>query len=259
MSIVALVEPDEAIRIKAARALRDADLSVIEALDGLDALRATFTTRPQAIVMDLQAQGIDGLELVRVLRAACDVPIIVLTADPRPQITVRVLDHGADDVLDRACSETELVARVRAAIRRYERQPSEPAQGMVVRTGSLVIDRESQIVTKDGEPVSLSRTEYRLIDALASRLGQVAPHRFLLSTVWGDAYVDDTHYLRVYIGYLRNKLEDVPAGPRYIINEWGLGYRLMALPVGAPVWAGDRDQAPRSNRVATAVAAVAGD
>ena len=88
-----------------------------------------------------------------------------------------------------------------------------------VASGAIVIDREAQTVTKHGEIVQLTRTEYRLLDALSARLGEVAPHRYLLSTVWGDAYVDDTHYLRVYIGYLRQKLEDNPSEPRYLLNE----------------------------------------
>jgi two-component system KDP operon response regulator KdpE len=103
----------------------------------------------------------------------------------------------------------------------------------MVQTGDLVIDREAKLVSKAGEQVSLTRTEYRLLDALAARVGQMAPHRFLLSTVWGDAFVDDTHYLRVYVGYLRQKLEDDPKHPQYLINEWGMGYRLAALPTRA--------------------------
>ena len=253
MSLVAVVEPDEAVRLRVVRALREADLTVVEAAGGLEALRVAFSTRPQAVVMDAHARDIEGLELVRVLRAACDVPILVLAADPKPRLTVQLLDCGADDVLGRGCIETELAARVQASIRRYERQPSDPVQSAVARTGDLVVDRESQIVTKRGRRVPLSRTEYRLMDALASRPGQLVPHRLLLSTVWGDAYVNDTHYLRLYIGYLRSKLEDDPSEPRYLTNEWGMGYRLMVLPLSAPVGA-DMGAHPKLRVLTTAAA-----
>jgi two-component system, OmpR family, KDP operon response regulator KdpE len=124
-----------------------------------------------------------------------------------------------------------VVARLRATIRRYNRELELQADDAVVRTGALVVDRQSQRVSKCGIAVPLTRTEYRLLDALAVRLAQVAPHRYLLSTVWGEEYVDDTHYLRVYVGYLRAKLEDDPARPRYLVNEWGTGYRLALLPI----------------------------
>jgi two-component system KDP operon response regulator KdpE len=121
---------------------------------------------------------------------------------------------------------------VRAAVRRY-RRPAADSRGdqpTVVRTGSLVIDREAQLVTRQGQPVSLTRTEWLLLDALAARLGRVATHRYLLSTVWGEQYIDDTHYVRVYVGALRNKLEDNPAEPRVLATEWGVGYRLVVVP-----------------------------
>jgi two-component system KDP operon response regulator KdpE len=236
MTVVAVIDPDEQTRRRLVRTLEAGELITIEASDGLEALRTTFASRPNAAVVDLQTTGIDGLELVRVMRAACDMPIIAVSPPAMAQLTVRALDAGADDVIERNCSATEILARVRAAIRRYQRRPAQDDVARQVATGALVIDREAQTVTKHGDIVQLTRTEYRLLDALSARLGEVAPHRYLLSTVWGDAYVDDTHYLRVYIGYLRQKLEDESGEPRYLLNEWGMGYRLARLPVeGADV------------------------
>src|SRR5262249_47985462 len=141
------------------------------------------------------------------------------------------LEAGADDVMPNRVAGEELLARIRATSRRATREVTPtPDQGLV-RTGDLMIDRTKRLVTKAGRNVALSQTEYRLLDALASHVGRVAPHRFLLSTVWGDAFVDDTHYLRMYVGYLRAKLEDDPGQPTYLRNEWGTGYRLALLPV----------------------------
>jgi two-component system KDP operon response regulator KdpE len=182
--------------------------------------------------MDLKAAQMDSLEIIRVLRAATDIPLVV-TGDGASGMAVRALDMGADDYLQKPLDCVEAVARLRATIRRYHRQTELIQDNKVVRTGGLVIDRETQQVTKHGTAVPLTRTEYRLLDALAQRASQVAPHRYLLSTVWGEEYVDDTHYLRVYIGYLRVKLEDDPAHPQYLVNEWGTGYRLAVLPIQA--------------------------
>ena len=231
MTVIAVVDPDEQTRRRLVRTLEAGELITIEASDGLEALRTTFASRPNAAVIDLQTTGIDGLELIRVMRAACDMPIIAVAPQGMAQLTVRALDAGADDVIERTCSATEILARVRAAIRRYQRRPAQDDVARHVASGAIMIDREAQTVTKNGDVVQLTRTEYRLLDALSARLGEVAPHRYLLSTVWGDAHVDDTHYLRVYIRYLRQKLEDNPSEPRYLLNEWGMGYRLARLPV----------------------------
>jgi two-component system KDP operon response regulator KdpE len=147
--------------------------------------------------------------------------------------------------MDKPVHVSEFVARVRAAVRRHQREVEAATDGRVLRTGALIIDCDAETVTKHGEPVRLTRTEYRLLAALATHIGRVAPHRYLLSTVWGEEYVGDSHYLRVYMSYLRNKLEDNPAQPRYVLNEWGTGYRLAAL---APAV---EDMAPAEVRTAT--------
>ena len=234
---VLVAHGEDSTRQRLMDALHDAGFEVAVAADSLDVMRKAFVLRPIAIVADLRLPGMDGLELVRVLRAATAVPILALAGSGSSQHTVaRVLDTGADDYLDRLVHPSEFVARVRAAIRRHEREVEAASDGRVLKTGAIIIDCESETVTKHGEPVRLTRTEYRLLSALATHIGRVAPHRYLLSTVWGEEYIGDSHYLRVYMGYLRSKLEDDPSEPRYILNEWGTGYRLAALPlsVGTP-------------------------
>jgi two-component system, OmpR family, KDP operon response regulator KdpE len=233
MAVIAVAIGDDDARARIVRALSAGQYSPAEAVDSREAIRMLFDLRPDGIILDLDVGPPGGVELVRVLRAAAEVPIVALARDVSPELSVEILDVGADDIATLDTAPEEIVARMRAAIRRVSR-PARPGDRMIVRTGGLVIDRTAQTVAKKRVPIALTRTEYRLLDALASRVGQVAPHRYLLSTVWGDAFVDDTHYLRVYIGYLRAKLEDDPARPRYLVNEWGLGYRLMQLPLDEP-------------------------
>ena len=213
------------------RLFRSDGLDLVEASDGIEALRAMFQRRPDAAIVGVNSPGIDGYELVRILRAACDVPIIALVPQSDAMTVVRALESGADDVIEEGCQANELVARMSAVIRRYQRRTVSGSTPRQVATGGLVIDMDTETVTRDGEPVHLTRTEYRLLEAMAAHPGETSPHRSLLSTVWGEACVDDTHYLRVYVGYLRQKLENDPSDPRYIVNEWGLGYRLARLPI----------------------------
>jgi len=232
MAVVVIASSDLRLRRELSTVLSAQEFELFEADDGLAAFRLVFDLSPQAVIVDLRVEGIAGLELVRMLRAASDLAILAIAPKSDPTTTVGALEVGADDVALLNTSPAELVARLRAAIRRSARgqQRRSDANGSLIETGDLVIDRTARTVTKNGEHIALTRTEYRLLDALASRIGQVAPHRFLLSDVWGDQSVDDTHYLRVYIGYLRQKLEENPRRPRYILSEWGVGYRLVQRP-----------------------------
>jgi DNA-binding response OmpR family regulator len=230
-SLITVADPDPVSRTEIARALTAAEFSVVESGDGMHALRQVFTAQPAAIVMELNLPLLGGLELVRVLRAASDVAILVMTEGTTPALAGRVLDTGADHVMGRPVQPIELVARVRASLRRVREAAAEERPGrQVVRTGALVIDRDAQVVTRHGVTVPMTRTEHLLLDAMARRVGQLSPHRYLLSAVWGGEYVDDTHYLRGYIASLRQKLEDDPSSPRLLLTEWGTGYRLAGLP-----------------------------
>lgn len=232
MPVVVVVDEDERSRRLFARQLQAHDYVVEEAATGLEALRRVYAIRPDAIVLDAHLSGMETPELTRVLRAISDeVAILVLAQEGDGPEAVRMLDAGADDYVPFPYTATEVVARVRAAVRRASRNGPGHDEPLHIRTGELVLDREARMVTKGGEAIPLTPTEYRLLEALALRIGKVVPHRLLLSTVWGDEFVDDTHYLRIYVGYLRRKLEEKPAVPRYLLNEWGTGYRMAQLPV----------------------------
>jgi two-component system, OmpR family, KDP operon response regulator KdpE len=231
MTLVTLVEGNEEVSGRLTRILNGDGCEVVEARDGLGALRTAFERRPDAALVDLASDGIDGFELIKILRATCDIPILALSSSSSPGHVVRALDSGADDVLSQDCVASEFLARLRSTVRRYQRRETDRSPVREVATGALVIDRVAQTLTKHGTVIPLTRTEYRLIDALAACIGETAPHRYLLSTVWGDQFVDDTHYLRVYTGYLRHKIEDDPSKPVYLTNDWGVGYRLARLPI----------------------------
>ena len=231
MPVVVVVDEDERSRRLLVRQLQTHDYIVEEAPTGLEALRRVYAIRPDAIILDAHLSGMETQELTRVLRAISDeVAILVLAHEGDGPEAVRMLDAGADDYVPYPFTASEVVARVRAAVRRASRNGTGHDEPLLIRTGEIVLDREARMVTKAGEPVPLTPTEYRLLEALALRIGKVVPHRVLLSTVWGDEFVDDTHYLRIYVGYLRRKLEEKPAVPRYLLNEWGTGYRMAQLP-----------------------------
>ncbi|MCC6704674.1 MAG: response regulator [Thermomicrobiales bacterium] len=189
--------------------------------DGEAALVAIATWRPDVVVLDLMLPGIDGLEVVKQTRQWSDVPIIVLSARGDERDKVTALDLGADDYLTKPFGVDELLARLRSLLRRTAGPPE-----ATLRFGSVVIDHARRIVTRDGEDVHLTPTEYDLLAVLARDAGKVLTHRQLLLRVWGDYAAENVQQLRVYINYLRRKLEQDPAQPRLIVTEPGVGYRL---------------------------------
>lgn len=232
MTLVTIVERTGSTRQRTARILQTEGFDVVEVDDGPSALRSLFDERPDAALVDLATQGLSGgTELIRILRSACDLSIIGLVDEDDSAEIVRALDAGADDVILKSCGPVELLARIRAAVRRYQRADRGDVVARRIETGAIEIDRDARIVRKDGEIVPLTNTEYRLLEALATRIGQTAPHRYLLTNVWGEEYLNDVQYLRVYVGYLRQKLEDDPRHPQYFLSEWGVGYRLARLPL----------------------------
>jgi len=258
MPLVVLASSSAEPRERLRAVLEDSGYEVAEADSVLAAFRVVFERHPEALVVDLRIDSTAGVELVRMLRATSDLAIVAITVNGDPSGSVGALEAGADDVVRPNTPHEEVLARLRAAIRRSaqapQRQP-ESHEAQVVETGDLKIDRTSRLVTKGGTRAMLTRTEYRLLDALAARVGQVVPHRLLLGTVWGEQFVDDTHYLRVYMGYLRQKLEDDPRHPRYLVSEWGIGYRLVQHPTrpdGAdqhpPLQGGSHEVSPARRR-----------
>jgi two-component system KDP operon response regulator KdpE len=222
MSTRVLVVDDEPpiVRMVAAN-LRMRGYEVVTASTGETALAAAEATPPDVVMLDLGLPGIGGLEVLARLRSWSEVPVIVLTAADDERRMVAVLDAGADDYVTKPFGIGELLARVRVALR-HGRGPDRP---QVIEAGEVRIDLAGSTVTRSGEPVHLTRLEYRLLEALAVNAGRICTHRYLLERVWGPGYGDASQYLRVYVANLRRKLDD-PAAPRLILTEPGMGYRL---------------------------------
>jgi two-component system KDP operon response regulator KdpE len=195
--------------------------------DGPAGLDLAATKHPDVVVLDLGLPGMDGLDVLRALRAWTTVPVIVLSARETEATKVDALDAGADDYVTKPFGINELLARVRAAVRRSI--PSDEAP--IVRTADFVLDLAAKIATRGGEDVRLTPTEWHLVEVLVRNRSKLVTHRQLLQEVWGPNYEQETHYLRVYLGAIRRKLEPEPSQPRYFITEPGMGYRFEADPV----------------------------
>lgn len=198
------------------------DYTVVTVATGEEALEQIPVFKPDIILLDLGLPDVDGKELARRIRTWSGVPIIVLTARGREEEKIEALDSGADDYVTKPFSIGELTARMRASLRRVA-GGSTP----VITCGGLAVDIASRRVSVNGREVKLTPTEYEIMKHLALNAGKVLTHKQLLQAVWGPGYGDDTHYLRVYVGQLRRKIEENPACPRYIVTESGVGYRLM--------------------------------
>ena len=198
--------------------------TVDEAERGQDAILKAARSRPDLIILDLGLPDMDGLDVIRRLREWSQVPVIVLSVRDADRDKVALLDAGADDYLTKPFSVDELLARLRTAMR-HAHQEAEPS---VFRCGAVEVDLARRIVTRHGEVVKLTPTEYALLRLLVQHAGKVLTHRQILQEVWGKEYVDETHYLRVYFAQLRQKLEDDPTRPKIIQTEPGVGYRLQS-------------------------------
>ncbi|PWW54284.1 two-component system KDP operon response regulator KdpE [Actinokineospora spheciospongiae] len=195
---------------------------VVTAADGAAALRAAAERHPDVVVLDLGLPDLDGVEVIEGLRGWTTVPILVLSARVDSGDKVAALDAGADDYVTKPFGMDELLARLRAAVRRAAPVADEP----VVRTASFTVDLAARKVSRAGAEVHLTPTEWGLLELLARNRGKLVPQRQLLREVWGPGYESETHYLRVYLAQLRRKLEDDPGAPRHLITEAGMGYRL---------------------------------
>lgn len=204
-------------------ALTSHGYEVAEAASGQQGLGEAAVYRPDLVILDLGLPDMDGLEVVRRLREWSKVPVIILSAKEQENDKIVALDAGADDYLTKPFGMGELLARMRAAIRHAAGAGNEP----VLTFDDLIIDLARRKVIVGGHEVKLTPTEYDLMKNLAIHAGKVLTHRQLLRAVWGVAYENDTHYLRVFIGQLRRKIEADPSRPRHIITEPGVGYRLL--------------------------------
>ncbi len=199
---------------------------VIEASDGLEALDQVREKMPDMVLLDVMMPEMDGFETLRMIREISSVPVIMLTVRSSEEDKVRGLDLGADDYITKPFSPRELVSRVRAVLRRF--QTLTPAEASVLKVDDyLSIDFNTAEVIVDGERIKLRPTELRLLRHLIENAGWTVPHSTLLSKVWGYEYRDEISYLRLYINYLRKKIEPEPSDPRYILTERGMGYRFI--------------------------------
>ncbi|AXE23446.1 DNA-binding response regulator [Streptomyces globosus] len=224
MTTVLVVEDDpqlvRALRIN----LQARKFEVKAASDGAGALRLAATVKPDVILLDLGLPDMDGLAVLKGVRDWSRAPILVLSARQTSEEKVRALDAGADDYVTKPFSMDELLARLRAAVRRRE-TPEPPGGTDLVTTDGFTVDLVAKKVRRDGRDVRLTPTEWHLLEILITHPGRLISQRRLLLEVWGPTYADKTNYLRVYMAQLRRKLEADPAHPRYLITEPGMGYR----------------------------------
>jgi len=219
-----LVEDEPQIRRFVRAALEHEGWQVFEAGSMERGLIDAGTRRPDLVVLDLGLPDGDGIDFIADLRRWSAAPVIVLSARSMESEKIRALDAGADDYLTKPFGTGELLARVRATLRR-QRQPAAREDGSV-RFGSVVVFPQERSVTRDGRHVHLTPTEYRLLSVLVGNAGRVMTNPQLLRAVWGPGHAESGHYLRIYMGHLRHKLEDDPAQPRHLLTETGVGYRL---------------------------------
>ena len=222
-----LVEDEPQIRRFVRAALEQEGWQVHEAAELKRALIDAGTRRPDLVVLDLGLPDGDGVDFIADVRKWSGMPIIVLSARDAEQAKIRALDAGADDYLTKPFGTGELLARIRATLRR-QRQPQ--TADATVRFGDIAVDLVERIVTKNGSRVHLTPTEFKLLSVLVANAGKMMTNPQLLRAVWGPSNGENGHYLRVYMGHLRHKLEDEPAQPRHLITETAVGYRLVLAP-----------------------------
>jgi two-component system KDP operon response regulator KdpE len=222
---VLVVDDEPQIRRFLRASLQSHDYAVLEAENGKEAVRACTVQKPDLVILDLGLPDMDGLDVISTLRGWSTVPVIVLSIRSDDADKIDALDRGANDYVTKPFSMGELLARMRVALRQGVRDSADA--GAIVTAGNLSVDLTKRLVTLSGATVRLSRKEYDLLRILASHPGKVITHQQLLQEVWGQAYVGETQYLRVYIGQLRQKLEKNPAEPKHLITEPGVGYRFV--------------------------------
>jgi len=219
---VVVCDDESQIRKILTISLQSADYKVVEAENGKDAITQIATSHPQLVILDLGLPDRDGLSVLKEIRTWTSVPVIILSVKNSEEDIVKALDLGADDYLTKPFNTSELLARIRANIRRTITGDEET----VFQNGDLVIDLASRIVKKANTEIKLTNTEYLLLVLLAKNTDKVLTHRYILKEIWGPSAIENSQYLRVFIGQLRKKIEDDYSNPGIILTESGVGYRM---------------------------------
>jgi two-component system KDP operon response regulator KdpE len=223
MSRVLVVDDEKQILRALSTNLRARNYEVDTALSGEEALIIAAKNKPDVVILDLGLPGIDGIEVIEALRGYSDVPILVLSVRENEADKVLALDAGADDYITKPFGMDELIARLRAALRRNVKGEETP----VINTADFTIDLVSKKITKDDIQVKLTPTQWQIVEVLVRSKGKLVSQHQLLQEVWGSNYEDETNYLRVFMAQIRSKLEADPSKPKYFITEAGMGYRFV--------------------------------
>jgi two-component system KDP operon response regulator KdpE len=224
---ILIIEDDPSLRRFLRLTLESQNFKVLEATRAEEGLRHASVGQPDIVILDLGLPDMDGVDVTRKLRAWSAIPIIVISARGKEQDKIAALDAGADDYLTKPFGVGELLARLRVALR-HRAAADQDTGNPLFEVGGLKVDLARRLVTVDGETVHLTPNEFRLLSVMVQNAGRVMTHRLLLREVWGPGSTGDTHYLRVYMNQLRQKIEREPARPKYLITEPGVGYRLMS-------------------------------
>ncbi len=219
---IVVIDDEAQIRKVLSITLEASDYKVVEADCAKDGILQAATAHPQLIILDIGLPDRDGFSVIKELRTWTSIPIIILSVRNSEEDIVKALDLGADDYLTKPFNSSELLARIRASIRRTQ----QPSEENVISTGDLKIDYSSRVVTKNKKEIKLTNTEYLLLALLFKNMGKVLTHGFILKEIWGPSSTENSQYLRVFIGQIRKKIEDDHTDPKYITTESGVGYRM---------------------------------
>jgi two-component system KDP operon response regulator KdpE len=225
-AVILVIEDEPNTRMLIQVTLGQSGYHCIHASTGVAGVAATFDNDPSAILLDLGLPDIDGVEVTRRIRERSEVPIIVVSARGKEAHKVEALDCGANDYMTKPFGPNELLARIRVALRNSRNSADRLPVTGTLRCGELCIDLNMRMITVDGEEVSLTPIEYRMLVVMMASAGRVLTHQHILRQVWGPRFASEVNYLRVYMTKLRHKIEKEPARPRYLVNEPGIGYRL---------------------------------
>ncbi|MFZ2539229.1 MAG: response regulator transcription factor [Oscillospiraceae bacterium] len=220
-----VVEDDKQIRSFISFSLKTQDYKSIEVSKGKDAMQIVMTEDPDVIILDLGLPDMDGLDIIKQVRAFSNIPIIVVSGRDQDKEKIEALDAGADDYLTKPFSVNELLARIRVILRHFEKKVTNVPK--IYKVGDLEIDIDKHLILQEGNEVHLTSMEFKIIEILVRNSGKVLTHSYLLKEVWGSYLESDTQSLRVFMANIRRKIEKNPTNPRYIITEVGIGYRFV--------------------------------